>query len=205
MMKNFLTILLFGLCLSVCQADTLGDIAYQVPVTESLVVNNSLTINKGGTLLLNGTENLYHNNPSLILNGGTLILARDGYQEFGKLTLTANSTISFKDFSSFDLFFNNSANVPWTGTLLIQGWDGTFRGGQDNHIFFDTSPKSLTTVQLNQISFEGFGPGAILLRNGELVPRLVPEIPPVGGATVIVLSLILWGGLRKKQRKTVDT
>lgn len=133
--------------------------------------NNSYsgnTIINSGTLIL-GTSEVISNSSNLVLNGGILSTGSGiGYSEtLGSLQLLNNATIALGS-GSHNLTFTNSNAVLWTAgkTLTITGWDGSCKG----RIFISSNNSSLTTSQLAQITFSGYGSGAALLTTGELMP-----------------------------------
>jgi autotransporter-associated beta strand protein len=126
-----------------------------------------------GTLQL-GAAGVISNSSNIILSGGTLKTgATTGYSEtVGTLSMTANSTISLGT-GNHSLNFAASNASTWTGMLTINGWTGSVGStGTAGKIYFGSSTSSLTTAQLDQISFTGYGAGANILSSGEIVPRL---------------------------------
>jgi autotransporter-associated beta strand protein len=126
-----------------------------------------------GTLQL-GAAGVISNSSNIILSGGTLKTgATTGYSEtVGTLSMTANSTISLGT-GNHSLNFAASNASTWTGTLTINGWTGSVGStGPAGKIYFGSSTTALTTAQLDQISFTGYGVGANILSSGEIVPRL---------------------------------
>src|SRR5690606_16943520 len=116
-------------------------------------------------------------------DGGTFSTgATTGFAEkLGTLTLSSNSTIDLGTGIHL-LEFSNSSSIAWSGTLTIYDWVGSPSGGTQGRIFFGNNASGLTSAQLAQISFNGFGPGAILLSSGELVPIAIPEAETVFAA-----------------------
>ena len=117
-----------------------------------------------GTLELGGADVIPNN--AMTLSGGTLSTGSStGYNEtIGVLTLSSSSTISFGS-GSHTLTFSAS-NVPaWSGTLTISNWTST--GAK---LYFGTNGSGLTSTQLNNINFTGFGNGARILSTGEVIP-----------------------------------
>lgn len=156
------------------------------------ISGSSITVNSGGTLLLS-QHNQIKNSTNLILNGGTFSTGdTTGFSEkLGTLTLSANSTINLGTGIHL-LQFDDSSALAWSGTLTIYGWTGTIgTTGTQGKIFFGSNASGLTALQLAQISFNGFGPGAILLSSGELVPVAIPEAGPVFAA-IALAALFAW-------------
>ena len=120
-----------------------------------------------------GLANMLPNSSRLVLNGGTFRSgATTGNSEtMGTLQLTANSTIALGT-GSHTLTFSASDAVAWTAgrTLTITGWSGTAGAtGSAGKIFVGSSSSGLTSTQLAQISFTGYG-AATILSTGEIVP-----------------------------------
>jgi hypothetical protein len=135
--------------------------------------SGGITIGGSSTLKL-GASNVIPDTGGIIFDGGTL--DTNNFDEtVGALTLQSNSTISLG--TSNTLTLADSSGTTWTvgTTLTISGWSGSAgSSGTGSQIFLpDTS--SLTASQLSQITFDGFGAGAMILASGELVPSGVPE------------------------------
>ncbi|MEO8204682.1 MAG: hypothetical protein ABI615_00780 [Chthoniobacterales bacterium] len=160
----------------------------------------TVNVNSAGTLVLGG-NNQIANTVNMILNGGTFSTgATTGYNEtLGTLTLNDCSTIDLGT-GSHNLVFANSSSLDWDGTLTITGWVGTaasIQGGTQGSIFFGSNSSGLSSNQLCNIDFTGFGHGAMLLSTGELVPlSAVPEAKVVMG----VLLLVGFVGWRERNR-----
>ncbi|MFM7106561.1 MAG: beta strand repeat-containing protein, partial [Flavobacteriales bacterium] len=134
------------------------------------------TINANGDLRLNPSANASFSS-QIILNGGTLsttgITATRTWTNTSTLNLSASSTIALGT-GDHTLTFANSNGVSWTAATIlnITGWVGTAgNSGTSGKIFLGSNSIGLTATQLEQITFSGFAPGALLLANGELVPR----------------------------------
>jgi hypothetical protein len=126
-----------------------------------------------GTLQL-GAAGVISNSSNIILSVGTFKTgATTGYSEtVGTLSMTANSAISLGT-GNHSLNFAASNASTWIGTLTINGWTGSAGAtGTAGKIYFGSSTTALTTAQLDQISFTGYGAGANILSSGEIVPRL---------------------------------
>jgi len=156
------------------------------------LASNEITVNSGGTLLL-GAENQINNNTDLDLAGGTFSTGETtGFEEtLGQLTLSSNSTIDLGTGVHLLNFADSSSlNWAWSGLLTIEGWVGAAASsGTQGQIFFGNNSSGLTANQLNMIQFNGFGVGAILLGNGELVP--VPEAEVIL-AVAFILLVVAW-------------
>ena len=125
-----------------------------------------------GTLQL-GTANMLPNSSRLVLNGGTFSTgASAGNSEtMGTLLLTANSTIALGT-GAHTITFSASNAETWTAsrTITITGWTGTAGAtGTAGKIFVGSTSSGLTSAQLAQISFTGYGL-ATILSTGEIVP-----------------------------------
>jgi autotransporter-associated beta strand protein len=142
--------------------------------------NNStgVTTITAGELRLNPTANATFAS-QIDLNGGKLSTNSIASSR----TITNSSTLKLSASSSIDLgsnvhsiSFAASNAIAWTAgqTLTINGWTGTEgNSGTAGRIFVGSAATHLTSAQLDQITFTGFDPGAMLLSNGELVPREV--------------------------------
>ncbi len=162
------------------------------------IAGSVITVNSGGTLLLSASEQI-NNAANLTMNSGTLATSDiNGIETLGTLTLTGNSVIDLGN-AAYLLKFANSSAISWSGTLTIYGWMTTpATSGTQNQIYFGNNASGLTNAQLAMVSFNGFGPGAMLLTSGELVPVGVPEAGPVVAAALIGL-VVVW---RERRRLT---
>ncbi|MEO6261506.1 MAG: hypothetical protein ABIP32_03225 [Chthoniobacterales bacterium] len=156
----------------------------------------TINVNSEGTLLLAG-NNQIANTVNMILHEGTFSTGTTvGYSDtLGTLTLTGCSTIDLGT-GSHDLIFANSSSVCWDGTLTIEGWVGVAgvksKGGTAGSIFFGSNSSGLTSTQLSNIDFTGFGSGAMMLSTGEIVPlAAVPEAKVVFGVFLLV-AVVGW-------------
>ncbi|MEO6846423.1 MAG: hypothetical protein ABI443_03555, partial [Chthoniobacterales bacterium] len=178
-----------------------GTVLLDAGSSKTAVTSGNITVNSGGTVLL-GANNQIGNTVNMVLNGGTFSTGDTvGYSEtLGTLTLSANSVIDLGT-GSDALVFAASNGISWTGTLTITGWVGTagsHGGGTQGEIFFGSSAGTLTSTQLSKIDFTGFGQGALLLSNGQLVPMAaVPE------AKVAFGVLLLVGGIFWQERRRI--
>lgn len=161
------------------------------------IAGSSIKVNSGGTLRLDN-DNQIKNSTSLILNGGTFLTgATAGHSEtLNTLTLSSSSTIDLGT-GSHQVTFANSSAIAWTGSLIISNWTGVAASsGTQGQIFFGVG--GLTSAQLAQVQFVGYGPGAMLLASGELVP--IPEVKEIM-AILAVLAAILWKERRRFFRR----
>jgi len=159
------------------------------------IAGTAVTVNAGGTLMLGGADQI-NDSANLTLNGGTFSSGNGFSESLGTLTMTGNSTIDLGS-AIHMLEFTNSSATAWSGALTIYGWQGLAgTSGTNGQIFVGSNLSGLTNAQLALISFDGFGPGAMLLTDGELVPVPVPEAPVVISALLLLLAV----GFREKTR-----
>lgn len=116
-----------------------------------------------------GASNVLADASTLVLKGGTLAVGGSFSDTAANLLLQANSTIDFGKNTS-TLTFGNVSRTG--GTLTIDNWAGNPFGAGSSQLLFSNSPTGFTggTV-LNEISFTGYGSGAIRLAGGEIVPN----------------------------------
>ncbi len=159
---------------------------------------NGVRIGSGAVLEI-AAANQINNDAGVNLDGGTLRTYGDGAatgnnETVGLLTLSASSTIDLGT-GVHSLTFADSSAIAWTGMLTISNWQGSpFASGTAGRIFFGGSSSGLTAGQLSQITFAGYGTGAQLLGDGELVP--IPEPEVYAGAAALLLAL----GWRERRR-----
>jgi len=170
------------------------------------LTGTSNVISNGGTLLLggNGRTNSVDATANLNLNGGTLSMggtnatSRTASQTFATLTLTGNSVIDFANLSgNSSLTFGN---ITMNGnSLAIYDWSGTHQWGTQSSTqvgtlthLYDLNPGSLSSQDLNNISFYSGGLGSTFLGNAAFSGN---EIVPVPEPGVIVAAALLLGWL----------
>jgi len=191
-----------------------GSVSGAISVDGGLWVNNgiwtilgvntysgSTTINPAKTLIL-GASGVIPDGSGLIFPAGTGVAtfktgATVGYSEtLGTLTMNESATIALGT-GVHTLAFANSSAVAWTSgkTLTITGWTGS-RGesGTSGKIFVGADNTGFTAEQLAQINFSGYGNGAILLSNGELVPSTLSGINDID-MSLVKLSILDDGNL----------
>ena len=140
----------------------------------------------------------------LILNGGTFSTGSGvGQNEdaMGTLTLSSTSTISLGT-GVHEIHFADSSAIAWSGTLNITSWTGIvgLAGSSTAGGVFIGGGATLTVGQLAQIQFAGFGPGAVQLASGEILPgSAVPE-PSTWWGGGGLLSLVLYHRWRRRKR-----
>ena len=140
--------------------------------------SGTTTIQSGSELRLNPSANAAYAS-QIVLNGGTLattsITTNRTFTSSSTLLLNASSTITLGT-NAHTVTFANSSGVTWTGatTLTITGWTGTpgvAGTASAGRIFIGAANTTLTTTQLDQITFQGYEPGAVLKSTGELMPK----------------------------------
>jgi len=163
------------------------------------IAGSAITVNSGGTLLL-GSNNQINNAANLTLNSGIFSTGDTvGFSEtLGTLTISGTSSIDLGTAAHMLNFANSSAlSGIWSGHLTIYGWTGLPEtSGTSGQIYFGNNVSGLTSNQLAMISFNGFGPGAMLLTNGELVPVAVPEAEAILAGALLAL-IVAWRERRR--------
>jgi len=173
-----------------------GTLALAKTAGQNAVGSGRITINSGGTLLLENTNQI-SDTTAMTLAGGMLSTGAGFSETLGVLTLTANSSITLGA-AIHNLRFGASNLALWTpgAQLTIYGWAGIGgSSGTAGKIFFGSLPTGLTSSQLTQVSFHGYS-GAQLLANGELVPMAVPE-SPVLFAAIFLAAWLAWSERRR--------
>ncbi len=167
----------------------------------------SVAVNTGGTLLFSGPGgvNTRVNSAGTLNLGGGKVAASDVSssldQQFGVLTLSANSTIDFGTLAAGNTFrFAVSSAAAWTsnGTPnILNIWNWT--NGVD-HLFFGTSNSGIATGQLSQIRFFSDS-GTTLLGSGFHAAggEVISAVPEPGGLAV-ALGLLGLIGARENRR-----
>jgi autotransporter-associated beta strand protein len=217
--------------LSLTHAGTAGN------ATGGTLGNTAITVNSGGTLLLGaanaiGTDsNISLSGTFKVANGGsysegtgahatgatfnssTLAATGGSYsgnanvQGMGNLTLSGNSTLSFGNTASTEVFgtFSDPSN---SYTLTISNYSSTaniFNGtsgtdGTDDRLIFDEGSANggngLTTAQLADISFAAGPTAEINLGGGYWEVGAIPEPTTIFGA----LALLGFVGYRERRR-----
>jgi hypothetical protein len=120
-------------------------------------------------------------NQTISMFGGAIVI-QDSAQQFGRLTLPADSGINLAG-SSAILRFADSHTNSWESELfgvvprlVVYNWNGSTNGGGADQLSFGNNSSALTAIQLAQIQFvnpAGFPPGtnsARILSTGEVVP-----------------------------------
>ncbi len=136
-----------------------------------------------GTLLFGGANKIPATT-DIIMNGGKL--ETGGYSDnLGAMILAADSSMDFGTSNNVRLQFSSAS---WTGgTLNVTNWTGT-AATANNPDQFLIGPGPVSENFLRNISFQGFGPGAIAFDRGggvyEVVP--IPEPTTIFGALAVV-------------------
>jgi hypothetical protein len=172
--------------------------------TAFLTATSNVVVQNGGSLLLGGTAaNQIHTGTPLTMNGGTLSMGGNGTtravsQSFASLTLTGNSLIDFANltgnssltFGTISLNNNSLSIYNWSGTNQW-GTQSSTQVGTLTHLY-DLNPGSLSSADLNNISFYSGGLGSTFLGNAAFSGN---EIVPVPEPGVIVAAALLLGWL----------
>jgi autotransporter-associated beta strand protein len=158
-------------------------VTYNSTGTGKVVLGVAMTYT-GATRITSGTmetnnSNRIANTSNIIMNGGTYSTgATTGYTDVvGTLQLLENSTIRLGDGgNAHTLTFAASNGVSWTSgrTLTITNWSGTpgvAGTAAAGRVFVGSANTHLTAAQLDQITFQGYAPGAVMKSSGELMPR----------------------------------
>ncbi len=173
-----------------------GTLALAKTSGQNAVGAGAITLNAGGTLLLENTNQI-GDTTAMTLAGGAFSTGSGFSETLGALTLTADSSITLGA-AIHNLRFGASNLASWTpgAQLTIYGWTGIGgSSGSAGKIFFGSLPTGLTSIQLSQISFQGYS-GAQLLANGELVPMAVPEAQTLFAA-IVLAALLGWSERRR--------
>jgi autotransporter-associated beta strand protein len=178
--------------------------------TAFLTATSNVVVQNGGTLLLGGTSaNQIHANTPITMNGGTLSMGGNGTkravaQSFASLTLTGNSVIDFANltgdssltFGTIALNNNSLSIYNWSGTNQY-GTQSSTQVGTFTHLY-DLNSGSLSSADLNNISFYSGGLGSTFLGNAAFSGN---EIVPVPEPGVIVAAALLLGWLLFSNRR----
>ena len=148
------------------------------------------TINAAKILIL-GAAGTIPDGSGLALAGTLKTGATVGFSEtIGTLTITDNATIALGT-GVHTLTFADSHTVTWTTakTLTITGWSfNTTTGATEGRIFVGATSAGLTSTQLAQINFTGFGTGAQILSTGEIIPASITAAPTLTAAVAATVD-----------------
>ena len=209
-------------------ATTVGTVAPSttiLAVTGSLSGTTGVTVNSGGTLLLNSStaaNNIINTAATFTSNGGTL--AVDNTQTgrtntFASMTLNANTTLNFGTGDTNTLLFtlpgNLNAFVTGGGILTINGWTGLSYAGQllnpsaadtgdatQDRLIFAGDPGFGNGNFISGIQFSGFGAGATQVSFGAGQFEIVPVPEPATTALIGAVALCALIGYRERRRFT---
>ncbi len=189
-------------------------------VTGSLSGTNAVTVNSGGTLLLNSStaaDNIINTGADFTGAGGTLKVddSQTGRTNtFASMTLSANTVLDFGTGNTNTLLFGSlnaatmSALSAGTLTLTISGWTGSmFNPGEttDTHgdltqdrLLFSADPGFTLGAPISGISFTGFGTGMAVQFGGQY--EIVPVPEPATTALIGAVALCALIGYRERRR-----
>ena len=149
---------------------------------------------QGGSLLVAASDTLNDKADILMGNAKLEMSGKDITEYVGALTLTGKSVIDVRELQGGKnaLHFSSSYLEEGWGkntSLSIWNWDSS----RENHIYFGSDSKGLSTNQLQQISFySDFGNSlignAFISNSGEI--STIPEAHTIVGATLILLGTI---------------
>ena len=157
-----------------------GSLKVNSATTTQVVRLNAVNTYSGSTtitagFLRIGIANAIPSSSNVIMNGGTLSnnTTNFGFTTSGTLNLQSNSIVEFGTSGNFN--FGASNLFSWTAgaILTITGWQGNpGSAGIGARIFVGSNSSSLISSQLDQINFDGYSSGAMILSTGEIVPKL---------------------------------
>ena len=178
-------------------------------VQGSLSGTTGVTVNTGGTLLMNSAaSDIVKTTATVAMAGGTLAFgnAANQTQNLGAMTLTANSTLDFGASGGNDKFLF-AGFVHTAGTLAITNWVGNAAGGTDGTddrlMFTGLASDFTTSFAQSDISFNGANGYAAITFGAdfEIVPiTAVPE--PTTTALIGSIALCALIGYRERRRFT---
>jgi hypothetical protein len=154
------------------------------------------------TLWIKGAPAFSVTNAAVSSLGGAITI-QDSIQQFGRLTMGADSGINLAGGSAV-LRFADSHTNSWqsqlagvTPHLIVYNWNGSTNGGGTDQLAFGASSAGLTASQVSQIRFvnpAGFASGTYPARirsNGEVVPGAPPTLQTSRSGNQFVLT---WPG-----------
>ncbi|HQY06171.1 MAG TPA: autotransporter-associated beta strand repeat-containing protein, partial [Lacunisphaera sp.] len=155
------------------------------------IAGGTITVGNGaGTDILRlGASHQIGNSTNLTLAGGSFQL-NNFSETLAALKLDASSTIDFGSTASALVFADSSAQ-SWTGTLTI----ANYTTASGNSLRFGTTASGLTSGQLAQISFTGYGAGVTIDGSGYVSP-----IPEPGTYAVLAGLAALALAARRRRR-----
>jgi autotransporter-associated beta strand protein len=176
-------------------------------VTGSLSGTTAVTVNTGGTLLMNSAaSNIVNTTATVAMAGGTLAFgnAANQTQNLGAMTLTANSILDFGAGGGNDKF-HFAGFVNTAGTLAITNWLGNDAGGTDGAhdrlVFTGLFTDFTSSFSQSQISFNGSS-GYAAINFGGTSYEIVPVPEPATTALIGSIALCALVGYRERRRFT---
>src|ERR1041385_1362917 len=166
-----------------------GNAIYQMNGGTVSAPNIVLTgnINYPPQFFVNGAASFAVTNQTISSLGGAIVI-EDSTQQFGRLTIQADSGINLAGNSAV-LRFADSHTNSWQSQLqgvvpklTVFNWNGSTNGGGTDRLIFGASNSGLTASQIGRIRFVnpgGFSSGtypARILSNGEVVPTPPPAL-----------------------------
>lgn len=151
---------------------------------------------RGGSLLVAASDTLNDKADILMGNAKLELSGKDISEYVGALTLTGNSVIDVRELHGGKnaLHFASSyLEEGWGKNTSLSIWNWDF--SRENHIYFGSDSKGLSTNQLQQISFysdfgDSFIGNAFISNSGEI--STIPEAQTVVGAILILLVSIAY-------------
>jgi autotransporter-associated beta strand protein len=193
-------------------------------VTGSLSGTTAVTVNSGGTLLLNSNANALNTNANVTVDGGGKVSMQGVSNNTGTLaamlTLNSNSVLDFGTGSGNKLTFSSLGSLGGTTNIQIWNWSGTYYGvgpgddngslsTQDRLLFTNTlADNGYTNGNLfSQISFYSDG-GISLIGAGQAISfsgggaqwEIVPVPEPATTALIGAVALCALIGYRERRR-----
>jgi autotransporter-associated beta strand protein len=176
-------------------------------VQGSLSGTTAVTVNTGGTLLMNSAaSNIVNTTATVAMAGGTLAFgnAANQTQNLGAMTLTANSILDFGAGGGNDKF-HFAGFVNTAGTLAITNWLGNDAGGTDGAhdrlVFTGLFTDFTSSFSQSQISFNGSS-GYAAINFGGTSYEIVPVPEPATTALIGSIALCALVGYRERRRFT---
>jgi autotransporter-associated beta strand protein len=176
-------------------------------VQGSLSGTTAVTVNTGGTLLMNSAaSDIMNTTATVAMAGGTLAFgnAANQIQNLGAMTLTANSILDFGAGGGNDKF-HFAGFVNTAGTLAITNWLGNDAGGTDGAhdrlVFTGLFTDFTSSFSQSQISFNGSS-GYAAINFGGTSYEIVPVPEPATTALIGSIALCALVGYRERRRFT---
>ncbi len=185
--------LIFGSANTYTGSTTISSGTLKANATNALGATKAINV-RGGSLLVAASDTLNDKADILMGNAKLELSGKDITEYVGALTLTGNSVIDVRELQGGKnaLHFASSyLEEGWGKNTSLSIWNWDF--SRENHIYFGSDSKGLSTNQLQQISFysdfgNSFIGNAFISDNGEI--STIPESQTVVGATLILLVSI---------------